>query len=48
MRDIIANRGRNEDPSLLAYWKSSGVAGRGGVIGGQEFGTWIDWLAAEG
>ncbi|MCF0091751.1 ABC transporter substrate-binding protein [Micromonospora sp. MH99] len=48
MRDIIAKRGRNEDPSLVAYWKSSGVAGRGGVISEQEFGTWIDWLAAEG
>ncbi|MET8231246.1 ABC transporter substrate-binding protein [Micromonospora sp. NPDC005298] len=48
MRDIIAKRGRNEDPSLVAYWKSSGVAGRGGVITEQEFGTWIDWLAAEG
>ncbi|MDG4759189.1 ABC transporter substrate-binding protein [Micromonospora sp. WMMD710] len=48
MRDIIAKRGRNEDPSLVSYWKSSGVAGRGGVIGEQEFGTWIDWLAAEG
>ncbi|MEU4400033.1 ABC transporter substrate-binding protein [Micromonospora orduensis] len=48
MRDIIAKRGRNEDPSLVAYWKSSGVAGRGGVIAEQEFGTWIDWLAAEG
>ncbi|KAB1930799.1 ABC transporter substrate-binding protein [Micromonospora sp. ALFpr18c] len=48
MRDIIAKRGRNEDPSLVSYWKSSGVAGRGGVIGEQEFGTWIDWLVAEG
>ncbi|MGA4726939.1 ABC transporter substrate-binding protein [Micromonospora taraxaci] len=48
MRDIIGKRGRNEDPSLVAYWKSSGVAGRGGVISEQEFGTWIDWLAAEG
>ncbi|MEU7922150.1 ABC transporter substrate-binding protein [Micromonospora zamorensis] len=48
MRDIIAKRGRNEDPALVTYWKSSGVAGRGGVIGEQEFGTWIDWLASEG
>ncbi|WP_433652123.1 ABC transporter substrate-binding protein [Micromonospora zamorensis] len=48
MRDIIGKRGRNEDPSLVTYWKSSGVAGRGGVIGEQEFGTWIDWLASEG
>ncbi|MGS2618302.1 ABC transporter substrate-binding protein [Micromonospora sp. LZ34] len=45
---IIAKRGRNEDPSLVRYWKSSGVAGRGGVISDQEFATWIDWLAAEG
>ncbi|MDO3700315.1 ABC transporter substrate-binding protein [Micromonospora sp. C28SCA-DRY-2] len=45
---IIAKRGRNEDPSLVRYWKSSGVAGRGGVITDQEFATWIDWLAAEG
>jgi ABC-type nitrate/sulfonate/bicarbonate transport system substrate-binding protein len=45
---IIAKRGRNEDPSLVRYWKSTGVAGRGGVISDQEFGTWIDWLAAEG
>ncbi|MFJ6153298.1 ABC transporter substrate-binding protein [Micromonospora profundi] len=48
MRDIIAKRGRNEDPSLVAYWKSSGVAGHGGVIDEREFGTWIDWLASEG
>jgi len=48
LRDIITKRGRNEDPSLVAYWKSSGVAGRGGVIDEKEFGTWIDWLAAEG
>lgn len=45
---IIAKRGRNEDPSLVRHWKSSGVAGRGGVITDQEFATWIDWLAAEG
>ncbi|MBQ1022762.1 ABC transporter substrate-binding protein [Micromonospora sp. C95] len=48
MESIIAKRGRNEDTSLVRYWKSSGVAGTGGVISDQEFGTWIDWLAAEG
>jgi ABC-type nitrate/sulfonate/bicarbonate transport system substrate-binding protein len=48
MKDIIAKRGRNEDASLVTYWKSSGVAGTGGVISDQEFATWIDWLAAEG
>lgn len=48
MESIIRQRGRNEDTSLVSYWKSSGVAGTGGVISDQEFGTWIDWLAAEG
>lgn len=45
---IIAKRGRNEDPSLVRYWKSSGVAGRGGLISDREFTTWIDWLAGAG
>ncbi|WP_200215227.1 ABC transporter substrate-binding protein [Micromonospora coerulea] len=45
---IIAKRGRNEDPSLVRYWKSSGVAGQGGVIADREFATWIDWLADAG
>ncbi|MGN9807328.1 ABC transporter substrate-binding protein [Micromonospora sp. L32] len=45
---IIAKRGRNEDPALVRYWKSSGVAGKGGVITDREFTTWIDWLADTG
>ncbi|MFC0028043.1 ABC transporter substrate-binding protein [Micromonospora chaiyaphumensis] len=45
---IIAKRGRNEDPSLVTYWKSSGVAGKGGLISDREFTTWIDWLAESG
>ncbi|MCM0678833.1 ABC transporter substrate-binding protein [Micromonospora phytophila] len=48
LESIITKRGRNEDPSLVRLWKSSGVAGRGGVITDQEFATWIDWLAAAG
>ncbi|MEV4478427.1 ABC transporter substrate-binding protein [Micromonospora coxensis] len=48
LQQIIAKRGRNEDTSLVSYWKSSGVAGRGGVITDQEFATWIDWLDAAG
>lgn len=48
MESIINKRGRNEDTSLVRYWKSNGVAGAGGVITDQEFATWIDWLAAEG
>jgi hypothetical protein len=45
---IIKNRGRNEDDSQLRYWKSSGVAGTGGVIADREFQTWIDWLRSDG
>ena len=48
LTSIIDRRGRNEDTSLVAYWKSTGVAGTGGVIAEQEFATWIDWLADEG
>ncbi|MFG2107752.1 ABC transporter substrate-binding protein [Micromonospora chersina] len=48
LKSIIAKRGRNEDPSLVAYWKSTGVAGKGGVISDREFATWIDWLAQSG
>lgn len=40
---IIASRGRNENPDLVDYWKSSSVA-PGGVIADQEFQIWIDWL----
>lgn len=47
-RQIIARRGRSEDSTAVAYWKSSGVTGTGGVIAGKEFQTWIDWLGREG
>lgn len=42
-RSIIAGRGRNENPDLVGYWKSSSVA-PGGVIADKEFSIWIDWL----
>jgi ABC-type nitrate/sulfonate/bicarbonate transport system substrate-binding protein len=45
---IIAERGRKEDASAVKYWKSTGVAGKGGLIAESEFQTWIDWLVAEG
>ncbi|GAT67689.1 ABC transporter substrate-binding protein [Planomonospora sphaerica] len=47
-KEIIAKRGRNEDASAIDFWKSSGVAGKGGVIADREFQTWIDWLEREG
>ncbi|NED50803.1 ABC transporter substrate-binding protein [Micromonospora aurantiaca] len=48
LKAIISKRGRNEDTTLVDYWKSSGVAEPGGVITDREFATWIDWLADTG
>jgi ABC-type nitrate/sulfonate/bicarbonate transport system substrate-binding protein len=41
---IIAKRGRTEDASSIKYWRSTGVAGQGGLIKDREFEMWIDWL----
>jgi ABC-type nitrate/sulfonate/bicarbonate transport system substrate-binding protein len=46
--NIINKRGRNEDTSALKYWKSYGVAGKGGLIADNEFSLWIDWLVKSG
>jgi ABC-type nitrate/sulfonate/bicarbonate transport system substrate-binding protein len=45
---IIAERGTNDDASVLKYWKSFGVAGKGGVIAEREFQVWIDWMVKDG
>lgn len=47
-KQIIAERKRNEDTTAIDFWKSSGVANKGGVIDSKEFQTWIDWLEREG
>ncbi|GGJ78846.1 ABC transporter substrate-binding protein [Pilimelia anulata] len=48
LTDILRKRGRNEDDTQLKYWRSYGVAGRGGVIEEREFALWVDWLGREG
>jgi ABC-type nitrate/sulfonate/bicarbonate transport system substrate-binding protein len=45
---IIAGRKRNEDASPIKYWKSTGVATKGGLIGDAEVQVWIDWLVKDG
>ncbi|MFC5468133.1 ABC transporter substrate-binding protein [Cohnella suwonensis] len=45
---IINIRGRKEDASAVKYWKSTGIAGKGGLIAESEFQTWIDWLVKDG
>lgn len=45
---IIEERGRNEDPTTIAYWKSVSIPTPGGVIQDEEITTWIDWLVDDG
>ena len=33
---------------MVDYWKSPGVAGRGGLISDQEFASYIDWYVRIG
>lgn len=47
-RKIIARRGRNENDLAISYWKSTGIAAKGGLVQKEEFQTWIDWLVRDG
>jgi ABC-type nitrate/sulfonate/bicarbonate transport system substrate-binding protein len=46
--EIIAKRGRNEDAAAIKYWRSYGVAGRGGLMTDKEYQVWIDWMVKDG
>ncbi len=46
--DIIKRRARNEDASTVKYWRTTGIAGKGGLIEEREFQIWLDWLVKEG
>ncbi|PFG37154.1 ABC-type nitrate/sulfonate/bicarbonate transport system substrate-binding protein [Flavimobilis soli] len=45
---IITERGRGENTDLVAFYKSSSVAGAGGVVADDEINLWIDWLVEDG
>lgn len=45
---IIDGRKRAETADTIQYWKSTGVAGTGGVIKDKELQIWIDWLVKDG
>jgi ABC-type nitrate/sulfonate/bicarbonate transport system substrate-binding protein len=45
---IVAERKRNEDASSVKYWKSTGVASKGGLITDAQLQVWIDWLVKDG
>jgi ABC-type nitrate/sulfonate/bicarbonate transport system substrate-binding protein len=48
MEAIIAKRHRNETAEAVKYWKSPGIAGKGGLIQDRELQIWLDWLARDG
>jgi ABC-type nitrate/sulfonate/bicarbonate transport system substrate-binding protein len=48
LEQITQKRQRAEDPTLVDYWKSPGVAGRGGLISDQEFASYINWYVRIG
>ncbi|WP_437969408.1 ABC transporter substrate-binding protein [Sorangium sp. So ce260] len=48
LQGIVERRGRNEDASLVKYWTSTGVAGKGGLLAAREYQVWIDWLVKDG
>ncbi len=45
---IIEKRGRNEKTDNLKYWKSVGVASKGGVVSDEDFTRWQAWLEDSG
>jgi ABC-type nitrate/sulfonate/bicarbonate transport system substrate-binding protein len=45
---IIKKRGRPEDPSLVTFWKSSGIGPRGGHLSDRDFALYIDWYVRNG
>jgi ABC-type nitrate/sulfonate/bicarbonate transport system substrate-binding protein len=48
MLQIIGKRGRNEDGAAIKYWRSYGVAGRGGRMTDRDFQVWVDWMVKDG
>ena len=48
LKKIIEARHRNEDTSIVNYWKSAGVGGKGGLISADDFTTYIDWYVKNG
>nr|WP_144266510.1 ABC transporter substrate-binding protein [Paenibacillus curdlanolyticus] len=47
-KEIIDKRGRKEDTTAIQFWKSTGIAGKGGYIRENEFKVWTDWLVKSG
>jgi ABC-type nitrate/sulfonate/bicarbonate transport system substrate-binding protein len=48
LQKVAKDNGRPEDAETLGFWKSTGVANKGGAISEQEVSTWVDWLTQTG
>jgi ABC-type nitrate/sulfonate/bicarbonate transport system substrate-binding protein len=48
LQEIAKQHGRPDDVETLSYWKSAGVASKGGVISEKEISTWVEWLGETG
>jgi ABC-type nitrate/sulfonate/bicarbonate transport system substrate-binding protein len=47
-QDIIKKRGRDEDAGVVTFWKSTGLAERGGLLEDRSFSLYIDWFRDNG
>jgi len=45
---IIEERDRKEESETIQYYKSTGIAEKGGFIQEKEFQVWVDWLEKSG
>ena len=48
MSQIIEERDRNEDTSIIRYWTSTSVPTPRGVLRDEDFRMWIEWLERDG
>jgi ABC-type nitrate/sulfonate/bicarbonate transport system substrate-binding protein len=48
LEKIVKGRGRNEDATVIKYWKSTGIASPGGRLSDKDFQIWIDWMVRDG
>ncbi|WP_437725772.1 ABC transporter substrate-binding protein [Sorangium sp. So ce861] len=46
--ELMKKRGRNEEDAAIRFWRSYGVAGKGGLIAERDFQIWLDWMVKSG
>ena len=48
LKQIVANRQRNEEQNNVQFWRSASLSAPGGVIQLQDFATYVDWYQKNG